>query len=217
MKKKEAAIIGLGKFGLTLGQSLVGLGHPVVGVDASKDKVRNAQDILTHVFEADATNPEVIRQLGLAEMPVVIVSVGQSLEKSVLIVLHLKEAGVDQVWVKAISTDHEKVLRKIGADHIIFPERYAAEQLARKLVVPGLIDYLPFGKNVVLQEIEVKKIAGQSLRSLDLTNQFGVQVVAVKTGSDDEFRFIPKADDILKKGDILVVLGKEESVATLNA
>jgi len=216
-RKVQVGIIGLGKFGFFLGKSLVELGHEVIGVDVVEDKVRNAQDILTQVFQADSTDASALEQLRIAELPVVVVSVGHSMEASILISLHLKELGAEEVWVKAISPDHEKVLIKVGVDHVIFPERFAARQLARRLVVPGLVDYLPLGTGVMVREIAVEKWAGKTLRELDLPKKYGVQVVATRRNGEEDFTFVPRADRKLEKGDVLVFLGSEEDLDKLKS
>jgi len=213
--KYEIGIIGLGKFGYFLGQSLTDLGHTVLGIDNDSEKIKRAQDVLTQVYKADATDKAALVQLGLAELTHVIISVGHSMEASILIALHLKELGTQNLWCKAVSTEHEKVLKKVGVDHVIFPERFAAEQLARELVIPGLIDYLPLGKGVILQELRVSKWAGKTLRELDLTNKYGIQVVAIKQTGEAEFKFVPKANTVLTKEHILAVIGKEEAIKDL--
>jgi trk system potassium uptake protein TrkA len=133
------------------------------------------------------------------------------------VTLFLKELGCKSVTVKAISHDHEKVLRKVGADSVIFPERYAAEQLAAKLAVPGLIDYLPLGTNIILKEILVDEWAGRTLRDLDLTNNHGLQVVAIKGPEDKQYTFVPKAGEPLRKGDTLAVIGNAENLAEVES
>jgi trk system potassium uptake protein len=156
-----------------------------------------------------------LEQLGFGELPQVIVSTGHNMEASILITLFLKELGCRNVTVKAVSRDHEKVLTKVGADAVIFPERYAAEQLAAKLAVPGLIDYLPLGTNVILKELTVERWAGKTLRELNLTNEFGIQVVAVKGLEEKQFVFVPKADQPLTKGDVLAVIGQGDKLLDL--
>jgi trk system potassium uptake protein TrkA len=217
MARKEFGVIGLGKFGLSLAASLMHHGQAVVGVDSDSEKVRIASEILTQAYQAEAVDKTAIEQLGFPELPEVIVSTGRSMEASILITLFLKELGCNSVTVKAMSRDHEKVLKKVGADAVIFPERYAAEQLAAKLAVPGLIDYLPLGTNVILKELNVELWAGKTLRELNLTNSFGIQVVAVKVSGEKQFVFVPKADQPLQKGDVLAVIGKGENLLDLQS
>lgn len=217
MKRKEFGIVGLGKFGLSLGQALRGHGQTVIGVDSDHEKVKEAAEILDQAYQADAMHKAVLQQLGFGELPEVVVSTGHSMEASILIVMFLKELGCRRVTVKAISLDHEKVLKKVGADKIIFPERYAAEQLAARLAVPGLVDYLPLGRNVVLREFVVEKWEGQTLRNLNLTNVYGMQVVAMRSRDAKEFGFVPRADTVLQKGDVLAAIGRAENLEKLES
>jgi trk system potassium uptake protein TrkA len=217
MVHKEFGVVGLGKFGLSLATSLMAHGQKVVGVDSDPDKVKAAAEVLTQAYQAEAVDKTALEQLGLGELQEVIVSTGHNMEASILITLFLKELGCKSVTVKAMSRDHEKVLIKVGANAVIFPERYAAEQLAAKLAVPGLIDYLPLGTNVILKELTVENWAGKSLRDLDLTNSFGIQVVAVKGLEEKQFVFVPKADQPLQKGDVLAVIGRGEKLLDLES
>lgn len=215
MASKEFGIIGLGKFGFSLAQALAKHGQNVVGVDADPEKVKDAAEFLTQTYQAEATDKVALKQMGMGELHAVIVSTGGSMEASILVTLFLKELGCPHVTVKAVSRDHEKVLKRVGADDVIFPERYAAAQLAAKLAVPGLIDYLPLGTNVLLQELTVHKWAGKTLRELDLTNTFGIQVVAIKQNGEERFQFVPKANQPLRAGDVLAIIGHGDSVCRL--
>ena len=217
MVHKEFGVVGLGKFGLSLARSLMAHGQKVVGVDSDPDKVKAAAEVLTQAYQAEAVDKTALEQLGLGELQEVIVSTGHNMEASILITLFLKELGCKSVTVKAMSRDHEKVLAKVGADAVIFPERYAAEQLAAKLAVPGLIDYLPLGTNIILKEFTVERWSGKTLRDLDLTNSFGIQVVAVKGLEEKQFVFVPKADQPLRKGDVLAVIGRGEKLLDLES
>jgi trk system potassium uptake protein TrkA len=213
----EIGIIGLGKFGFFLGSALVRMGHRVIGIDSDQAMVQAAQGILTQVYQANATDIVALTQLGLADLKHVIVSVGQSMEASILIALHLKELGAEDVWVKAVSEDHEKILKHIGIKHVTFPERVAAEELARKLVDPGFLDSLSLGQGVVLRELEVDKWAGKNLVELNLTNTLNIQVVAIKQVGNKEPDFIPDPQRLLQKGEHLVVIGKDEDIAAAEA
>lgn len=211
----QVGIIGLGKFGFAFGQALVELGQEVMGIDSNMDLVRRAQDALTQVYQADAMEKKALEQLGIRDMTHVMVSVGGSIEASAMISLYLKELDVPNIWVKAVSEDHEKLLRKIGVNEVIFPERFAANQLANRLAVPGLIEYLPFGQNVALLELMVQRWDGRTLRELALTSKYGVQVIAVRKAGEESLEFIPKADEPLRKGDTLIVIGQSDSLSEL--
>jgi len=215
--KLQIGIIGLGKFGKFLGTHLMELGHDVIGLDNDENAVKSAQDVLTQVYVGDGTDRLVLEQLGFADFSHVVVSVGEAMEASILICLHLKEIKAPPIWVKAISPDHEKVLKKIGADQVFFPERYAARQMALRLTVPGFIEYLPLlGRGVLIQELTVNNWAGSTLRKLDLTNKHGIQIVAMKKAGEKDFGYLPKADQVLGKGDVLVVFVLGELAAEVS-
>ncbi|MBI1390742.1 MAG: TrkA family potassium uptake protein [bacterium] len=213
----QIGIIGLGKFGLALGEALMKQGAEVVGVDAHPAMVKRAQDVLTQVYQADATDETALKQLGLADMTYVVIGVGQQMEASTLIALHLKELGAPQVWVKAVSEDHEKILYKIGVDFVVFPEREAAEQIAHRLTVPGLIDMLPFWHGVVLQQLTIDEWEGKTLREIDMTNKYHVQAVAIGNQGDKDLSFVPNANKPLARGDVLIVIGKEDDISKIKS
>lgn len=214
-KREEVGIVGLGKFGTAMGEHLLGLGHRILGVDRSDAKVRSVQNLLGQVFTADATDIEALRQLGFQDMSHVMVCVGHSMETSVLATMHLKELGVEQVWVKAVSEQHERVLTKLGADFVVFPERFVARQLAHRLAVPGLVNFLPLDKGVVLQEIKVDKWDGRTLRDLDLTNRHQLRVVAVQRAGERDYDYLLHADMILRKGDLVVAIGSQNTLTDI--
>lgn len=211
-KNKEVGVIGLGKFGLSLATALTDLGIKVVGVDVNPEYVRRAQDTLAQTFEADATDEKALTQIGFQDLERVIVSTGDSMEASILVVLNLLSIGVKNIWVKAISEAHERVLYKLGVPFVVFPEAFVAFQLAHRLAAPGLHEYFGLGKDVATREIIVDKWAGKTLRDLKLTSTYQVQVIAFRQSGESEFRFVPEADRKLVEGDVLVLLGKTENI-----
>lgn len=212
MKSKSIAIIGLGKFGMALGRALIDLDNEVIGVDSDLSRVNLAKDVLSQVYQADAADLDALKQLRVSDADYVVVGVGSSLEASTLISLHLKELGTNSVWVKAVSEDHEKILYKIGVEYVIFPERTAAEQLAHRLSIPGFVDVLPYWKGLVIQELSVDKWDGMTLREIDMTNKYGVQVVGIGKKNQKQLTLLPRADTRLSKDDIILVIGVDESV-----
>lgn len=209
---KEFAIIGLGKFGSVLGRSLRAKGQTVIGIDSDADKVRLAAEYLSQAYQAEATDKTALVQLGVADCDEVVVSTGHSMEASILVTLFLKEIGCRRVTVKAVSEDHERILRKVGADEVVFPEGYAAQQLAAQLAVPGFLDYLPLGEDVVLRQVTVRRWAGKTLGELNLTNRFKVQVVAVRKAGAECFSFVPSPREPLGEGDVLACLGQAQTL-----
>ncbi|HMM38108.1 MAG TPA: TrkA family potassium uptake protein [Desulfovibrio sp.] len=214
-KKIEIGVVGLGKFGYALAESVKELGHVAVGVDADEAMVRRAQTVLDQVFQADGTDKKVLEQLGFQNLDYVVVSIGKSMEASILVAMNLQELGVKNIWVKAISPEHEKVLKRLGVHFVVFPEQFVARQLAHRMAVPGILDYLPLGEGVLVQEIKVERWAGKSLRDLNLPATHRVQVVAVKREGESRFSFVPRPDQVLNEGDVLVLLGHAEDVLEL--
>jgi trk system potassium uptake protein TrkA len=206
--KLQIGVIGLGKFGLKFGQTLVALGHEVLGVESDTDKVKSAQHILTQVFQTDAMSREALDQIRIQDLEHVLVSVGDSIAASVMITMYLKELGVPKVWVKAINKDHEKLLHKIGADEVVIPEFMAAKQIASRIAMPGFIEYLSFDRSMAVKEFTVKRWAGKSLKELNLTNTFGIQIIAVRRNGSTRYEYIPKADELFQEGDNFVAIGK---------
>jgi trk system potassium uptake protein TrkA len=214
-RKKEVGVIGLGKFGLSLAQTLKELGHTVVGVDSDPQRIKRAQDMLSHVFTADATDEKALEQLGFKDLSHVVVSTGASMEASILVVLGLQELGVEEIWVKAVSERHEKILTRLGVSTVVFPERFVAQQLAHRLSIPGLLEYIELARGVVVQEVMVDDWDGQTLGELDLRRKHKVQVLAIRKVGTTEMDFVPQAQDRLQRGDMMLVMGNLDDVSRL--
>jgi len=216
MNVSDIGIIGLGKFGYQFGQTLVELGRKVIGVDSSPENIKKAQHVIPYVYQTDATDKEALQQLGFGDMGHVLVSVGDSIAASSMISMYLKELGVPQVWVKAINSDHQKLLLKIGVDEVFIPEHLAARQLANRVAMPGFISELPFAPDMSIKELVVQRWAGKTLRQIDLTNRYNVQVISIKKKGRHKFSFIPKADLTLEAEDTMMVIGYNVSLAKLD-
>ncbi len=215
--KRQIGVIGLGKFGLKFGETLMALGHEVLGIDADNEKVMGARHILTQVCKANAMNKQALEQIRVQDLECILISVGSSIAASAMISLYLKELGVPRILAKAVNEDHEKLLYKIGVDEVIIPEFMAARQIASRIVMPGFIDYLPFDESMAVKEFSVKKWAGRSLRDLDLTNKFGIQVIAIRKSGEEKYQYIPRANYVFVKGDILVAIGEIEKLLKIES
>ena len=213
--KPQVGVIGLGKFGYKFGLTLLNLGHKVLGIDYRKENVDQAQKIFTQVFNADATQKVALEQIGVSDMTHILVSVGNSISASSMISMYLKELSVQNVWVKAINEDHAKLLSKVGADEVIIPEHLAAEQLAYRINMPGLIEKLPFEPDMIIREMTVEKLVQKTLREIDLTNRYSVQIIAVKRQGAPTYKLIPRADDKLSPGDKIIVIGGSETLSKI--
>ncbi len=211
------AVIGMGSFGANLARTLFERGNEVLAIDLNKDKTEMAKSFSTNAVTMEAAVKENLQTLGLSEMDVVVVSLGHELEASVMTVLYLHELGVKRIIAKALSDDHAKVLEAVGATEVIYPEKDMAIRTALRLSSPDIIEYLPLVSGISIQEIAPPvKFIGKSLKELDLTNKYSLQVIAIKEVISDKITFIPKADFVIKDSDILVIIGEEKKLSKLN-
>lgn len=214
-KLLEVGVIGLGKFGLQFGSTLVKLGHRVLGLDTDPARVRTAQDFLTQAYEANAVEKSALTQLRFQDLDAVAVSVGGSMESSILVTLNLQEIGVKNIIAKAVSDAHRKILKRLGAHHVIQPEADVAVHTAYRLNSPGLLDVLPIGDGVLVQELTVEAWAGKSLLDLNLRDQNGLLVAAVHRVSEPEYRFVPDPKTPFAKGDKILLIGPAQALSRL--
>jgi trk system potassium uptake protein TrkA len=213
---KQFLVIGLGNFGYYLATHLYNKGHDVMAIDKNSNLVQNIKNQVTQAIVADATDAGVIDALGIKDVDTAIISIGSVLSNSILAVLNLQEIGVRHIVAKAINESHKRILEKLGVQEISFPEKDNAISMAERLHNPNLIDYLPFLEGYGIIELAVpKKFVGQSLKQIDLTNRYGVQVVAIKEMIPEKLQFIPKADFVLKNSDILILLGSDAGLKKL--
>ena len=211
------AVIGLGSFGANVARTLFERGNEVLAIDRDKDMTEAAKNFTTNSVMTEAAVKENLQALGVQEMDVVVVSLGHQLEASVMTVLYLHELGVKRIVAKALSEDHAKVLEAVGATEVIYPEKDMAIRTALRLSSPDVIEYLPLVSGITIQEIAPPvKFIGKTLKEIDLTNKYGLQVIAIKEVISDRITFIPKADFVIKDSDILVIIGEEKKLSKLN-
>lgn len=205
--KKEFAVIGLGRFGGSIVQELIRLGADVMAIDSSSDKVEDFAKIATQAVIADTTDEEALSSLGIQNFEHVIVAIGEDIQASILTTLILKELGVPQITVKAQNNYHEKVLRKIGADTIVHPERDMAIRIANNIMSANVLDYLELSDEHSIMEIKSNdRIAGYSIKDLDIRANYGINIIGIKRG--EEIIISPSADEKILLGDILLVIGE---------
>jgi trk system potassium uptake protein TrkA len=211
---RQFAVIGLGRFGSSVAKTLHSLGAQVLAIDVNEERVRAMVDYSTRCVVADATDEQALRSLGIRNFDVVIVGVGGDIQASILTTLILKELGVNFAVVKAQSELHGKVLYKIGADKVVFPERDMGVRVAHNLVSSNILEYIQLSPDVSIIEIVASdKFVGKELRQLDLRNRFGVNVIAIKRG--EGINITPRADDRIQEGEVLVVIGEAEAIKRL--
>ncbi|MCD6080074.1 MAG: TrkA family potassium uptake protein [Candidatus Omnitrophica bacterium] len=209
---RQYAVIGLGKFGQSVAVTLAQSGEQVIGVDSDPQVVKEMADKLANVVEADATNDKNLIALGIKDVDVAIVSVGENFEASILITLALKDLGVPEIIVKAKSDSQAKVLEKVGATRVVNPEKDMGIRVAKSLVSPRIIDHIELSSDYSLLEMSPpKEFVGKSLKQLDVRAKYGINVIAVKHEQGD-VDIAPSADHIIKEGDLLVVIGKNKDI-----
>lgn len=213
---KRFAVIGLGNVGHYLAVHLYEKGHEVLAIDSDPDRVQAVKDKTTQAVLGDATDREVLKSLELEEMDRVVVTIGSVLDASILVTLGLKDVGVPHVIAMAISEPHGRILQKVGASEVFFPEKDVAVSLAERLHNPNMLDYLPFLEGYsIVQIAPPESFVGKRLKELDLINTYGIQVVAVRELVPDRMNMIPTAKYIIKDSDTLVLLGPDEALETL--
>ncbi|ANY67820.1 potassium uptake system protein [Paenibacillus sp. BIHB 4019] len=214
MPKKQYAVIGIGRFGLSVASSLTEMGFEVLAIDTSEDRVQDAVNHVTHAVIADSTDEEAMRALGLRNFDVVVVAIGQDIQSSILTTLILKDMGVGVIIVKAQNELHGKVLSKIGADKVVYPERDMGLRVAHHLISPNILDYIEISEDYSIIEIKAPEaMIGKSLKQLDIRAKFKCNVMAIKTGSN--MNIAPYADDLIRDIDILVIVGKNSDLSNL--
>jgi len=210
---KSFAIIGLGSFGYWVAKTLNEYGHETVVIDTNRELVQSLKPYATHAIIGDAISMETLASLGLDQMDAVIVSLGDNISASCLVTLHLLELGARNIYVKAINEDHAKILKKVGATHVIYPEKDMAVKTARELITPNVMEFITLTEDYEIVEFAPPPgYIGQSLASLQLPTKYDVQVIAVKELVPERFTVIPKADFVIKDSDILIILGNKNDI-----
>ncbi|MCD6166629.1 TrkA family potassium uptake protein [candidate division KSB1 bacterium] len=210
---RSFTVIGLSNFGYYLTKYLVDEGFPVMVIDSDKERVDKVKSFVQKAIIADATDKETLKNLGLQDVDVVVVCLGERIDSSVLVTLHLRELGVKEIIVKSVTEDHEKILDIIGATSTVFPERDMAFRIAQSISHPNVLEYIPLGHDIsVIEIVPPKEFIGKTLSELNLRNKYGIQVLVVKEMIPEKVSLIPRADYKIKDSDILVVIGKDKDL-----
>jgi trk system potassium uptake protein len=210
--KKEFAVIGLGRFGGSICRELCLQGMDVLAIDVNPDRVNEFKDIASHAVIADTTDENVLRDLGIRNFDHVIVAIGDNIQNSILTTLMLKELGIKKITVKAQNEHHEKILKKIGADFVVHPERDMGKKIAHNIMSSNVLDYLELSDEHSVMEIQAgEKMAGKTLIDLDIRAKYGCNVVAIKKGKNVDIS--PSPREVIQRGDILIVIGADKDIA----
>jgi trk system potassium uptake protein TrkA len=206
--KGSVIVIGLGRFGSSLATTLESLGNEVLGVDSRADRVADLRDQLTHVVEADTTDIRALDQLGAGDFDRAVVAIGADVEASILTTAALVDLGLEDIWAKAMTQPHARILERIGAHHVVFPEAQMGERVAH-LVAGRVLDFLPLDTGFALVESTApQSMTGRSLGEIGVRANYGITVVCVKPAGG-EFTYAT-AETVLGEGDIIVVAGNTQ-------
>ena len=215
---KSFLVVGLGRFGMSLARELYMLGHEVLGIDANEEIVYKCVDQMTHAVVGDAKDETVLRSIGVRNFDCAIVAVANDIQDSVLVTLMLKEMGVKEVVAKAQSDLHKKVLERIGADRVVFPEHEMGLRLAQSLSASNVINFLELSPDYGIAEIKPpREWTGKTLRDLDVRAKYGINILAARDAESELININPPADYSVKDIEILVVVGNNDDVRTVTS
>lgn len=213
---KNIAIIGLSSFGFYLCKSLGKLGFNLMAIDIKEEQVNQVKSFARKAVIGDAKDKNYLMKLGITDFDIVVVSVGSEIDTSILITLYLKELGIKEIVAKAINDDHAKILEKIGATQIVFPERDMAVRMSHTISSPNFLDYIPLTEGFSLIEAApASDWQGKMLKELDLRKKYQIQIVMVRELIPERV-VLPDGDFILKDSDILYIIGRNENIQQLN-
>lgn len=228
MQPKKISVIGLGHFGLNLSIKLSEAGAEVLAVDNRQDIVDNISEKVAHAVCMDATNERALKSLGLKEMDAVIVAIGEGFESSIITTALLQQMGIENIYNRIISPIHKRLLKAMNITNLLLPEADAADELAKKLILPGLLESFEITKEYSIFEIEAPKLfVGKTLEEIQLRKEYNLNLVTIRRLNEKksllgksekpiaEVTGIPTPDLVFKEGDILVLFGAEKHIKYL--
>ncbi len=212
---RRFAVIGAGTFGAAMAETLYEENNEVILIDIDSARVQDMQDSATQAIQADATDVETLRTLGINDVDCAIVSLGERIDLSTLVTLHLKEMGVPEIVVKATTVEHGKILKLIGATEVIFPEKQMAQRVARRLSAPNIYDQIALADDLsVLEVLAPAELVGKTLKDLRLRDQYKVNLIAIRepTPRGEMHTILPRAEFRIREDHVLVVVGLDEDI-----
>ncbi len=216
---KQYLVVGLGRFGSSVAETLYKAGESILAIDVDEDIIQEAvnNDIVDNAVEVDATDEKSLIDLGVNNFDVAIVAIGSNIQASILITLTLKEMGIKRIVCKAITNAHGKVLKKIGADEIVFPETYMGKRVALQEMEPEIIEHLKFSEDFLIVEVKAPiSFVGKTLIGLDIRKRYRANIIAIRR-ENGENEVSPSAESIINKGDTLVVVTDAKTAKELEA
>lgn len=220
MARRTFAVIGLGRFGSAMAATLAELGQEVIGIDSSEDRVRDMADIVGQSIELDATDERALRSAGIQDVDVAVISIGENIEASLLVVMQVMGLGVKEVIAKAVTPLHGKILQRLGVSRVIYPEREMAIRIAHGLVVPNVLDYVELSRDFSIIELPAPaSFVGRTLKDINLRQRYGLQLIAIKRlapNGEETTNVAPGGDDQILAGDKLSLLGDNERLSQID-
>lgn len=214
MTKKQFVVVGLGRFGSTLATTLYRIGVDVLAIDVNHQRVEEVRDSVTHCVQANAMNREALVQLGVRDFDVAVVTIGADIKASGMTTMLMKELGVNYVVAKAQDEIHGRMLTKLGADKVIFPERDMGKRVAHNLVAGNILDFIELSPDYSMVEVEpLDEWNGKTLAQLDLRNKLGINVIAIRR--DGHVDPSPMPGTVLFRGDRLLVMAGMDVIKKL--
>jgi trk system potassium uptake protein TrkA len=213
---RRFVMLGMGTFGTALARRLAVNGCQVIGVDSRRDRLEAVKNEIHECVIGDATDREVLENLPLRDASAVFISLGETISRSLLATLHVKELGARQVVVKGVTKEHGKILEHLGADRVVFPEEEVAKQLADKMTWPNVLDFLPIDPEYSVAEVAMpSSLSGKTMAEADLRNRIGVQVMGIKDVLSGKLDMFPDGRRRLMEDQVLLVVGKAEELQAL--
>ncbi|MBL7068637.1 MAG: TrkA family potassium uptake protein [Candidatus Omnitrophica bacterium] len=221
---RQFVVIGLGRFGFSVAKTLSVKGHQVLGIDIDEDRVQDLSEIATQAVCADATDEKALKAIGMENIDVAVVGMGDNIEASILTTLVLKELGIKEIVAKAVSEDHRKVLQRVGATKVVAPEKDMGIRVANSLISPAVIEHIELSEDSSIVElIPPGEYINKSLRDIDIRKRYGLNIIAIKkkmkivskegeVKEEHKINVAPEPGDMIRKEDILIVVGTNEHI-----
>ncbi|NWF52892.1 MAG: TrkA family potassium uptake protein [Nitrospirae bacterium] len=220
--KRQIAVIGLGRFGYSVAKTLSESGSEIIAIDREEEKVKAVSDFVTYAVQLDAMDEKALRSVGVQNVDTAIVSIGEKIEASILVVMILKEMGIKNIIAKAVTPLHGRVLENIGVQRVVYPERDMGARIAHSLTKPKILEELELSQEYSIVELPVpKEFIGKSVKEIQLRTRYGVNLIAVKRKviekekTKDVWNVNPLPTDNMEEGDVLVLIGSNENLAKL--
>ncbi|MFW5873091.1 MAG: potassium channel family protein [Bacillota bacterium] len=211
---KQFVVIGLGRFGTSVAKTLADNGHDVLAIDKCEECVDELVEYVTHAVEADATDETALSALGVNNFDTAVVSIGDNVHANILATLILKEMGVPEVVAKAQDKMHGKILSRVGADKVVFPERDMGERVARQLISTNMLDYIDFAPDYsIIELISPSHMVGKTLQEINFRKEYNANVMAIRRGKN--LNLAPGGQDKILEGDTLIIMGRNDQLEDL--